>query len=492
MGERWTPESWRAKPVQQMPEYPDQAALKAVEQQLAGFPPLVFAGEARKLKRALSKVAAGEAFLLQGGDCAESFAEHSADNIRDFFRLFLQMAVVLTFAGGSPVVKVGRIAGQFAKPRSAPNRDDRRRRAAELQGRHHQRQRVHGGVPDSGPAPPARGLPAVGGDAESAPRLRDRRLRQSRQRASLDARLRQGFAGLASLPGGLAERITEALDFMRAIGIDPETHPEMRTTDFYTSHEALLLGYEQAMTRVDSTTGDWYATSGHMVWIGDRTRQLDHAHVEYFRGIKNPIGLKCGPSPGGRRPAQADRRARTREPGRAPDADRPLRRRQGLRAPAGAGARRQARRAATSSGPAIRCTATRSRRRSGYKTRPFDLILGEVKNFFAVHQAEGTYAGGLHLEMTGKNVTECTGGARGDDRRRPQRPLPHGLRSAPQCGAGAGSGLQGLGNAETPAAEPWSWRARGGRVRPIPRKRKKARDGNRRGPSCMDRRSIST
>ncbi|TCR64783.1 3-deoxy-7-phosphoheptulonate synthase class II [Bosea sp. BK604] len=411
MSERWTPESWRAKPVQQMPEYPDQAALKAVEQQLAGFPPLVFAGEARKLKKALGQVANGEAFLLQGGDCAESFGEHSADNIRDFFRLFLQMAVVLTFAGGSPVVKVGRVAGQFAKPRSAPTE-------------------TIGGVE----------LPSYKGDIindidfTADARIPDpRRQLEAYRQSAATLNLIRAFAtgGYANLDNAhrwmlgfvkdspqssryneVAERITEALDFMRAIGIDPETHPEMRTTDFYTSHEALLLGYEQALTRVDSTTGDWYATSGHMVWIGDRTRQLDHAHVEYFRGIRNPIGLKCGPS---LKPDDLLRLIDALDPqnqaGRLTligrfGADKVFDHLPALvRA-----TKREGRNVVWSCDPMHGNTVKAA---SGYKTRPFDLILSEVRNFFAVHQAEGTYAGGLHLEMTGKNVTECTGGARG-------------------------------------------------------------------------------
>ena len=257
------------------------------------FPPLVFAGEARKLKKALAKVAAGEAFLLQGGDCAESFAEHSADNIRDFFRLFLQMAVVLTFAGSSPVVKVGRVAGQFAKPRSAP---DEKIGDVELPS---YRGDVINGIeftPEARIPDPARQLMAY---RQSAATLNLIRAFANGGYANLENahRWMLGFVKDSPQSGRyqeLSNRITETLDFMRAIGLDPESHPEMRTTDFYTSHEALLLGYEQAMTRVDSTTGDWYATSGHMIWIGDRTRQPDHAHVEYFRGIKNPIGLKCG------------------------------------------------------------------------------------------------------------------------------------------------------------------------------------------------------
>jgi 3-deoxy-7-phosphoheptulonate synthase len=410
MSERWTPESWRSKPVLQMPEYPDSGALADVEAQLATFPPLVFAGEARNLKKALAKVAAGNAFLLQGGDCAESFAEHGANNIRDFFRAFLQMAVVLTYAGALPVVKVGRIAGQFAKPRSSPM------------------EKLNGVE-----------LPSYRGDiindiaftAEARTPDPRRQLMAYRQSAAtlnlLRAFANGGFANLASVnqwmlgflkdsPQSrryqeLANRISEALDFMRACGLDLESHPELRSTDFYTSHEALLLGYEQAMTRVDSTTGDWYATSGHMLWIGDRTRQLENAHVEYFRGIKNPIGLKCGPS------LKPDELLRLidvlnpdNEPGRLTLINRfgadkvgeclpPL-----IRA-----VQREGRIVVWSCDPMHGNTITST---SGYKTRPFDKITSEVKSFFAVHAAEGTHAGGVHLEMTGQDVTECTGGAR--------------------------------------------------------------------------------
>jgi 3-deoxy-7-phosphoheptulonate synthase len=410
MTERWNPSSWRSKPVQQVPAFPDAAALSAVEAQLAGFPPLVFAGEARKLKRALGKVANGDAFLLQGGDCAESFAEHSADNIRDFFRLFLQMAVVLTFAGSSPVVKVGRVAGQFAKPRSSPNE-----KIGDVE------------------LPSYRGDVVNGIEFTSAARIPDpeRQIMAYRQSAAT-LNLIRAFAngGYANLENAhrwmlgfvkdspqseqyreISDRITEALDFMRAIGLDPEAHPEMRTTDFYTSHEALLLGYEQAMTRVDSTTGDWYATSGHMIWIGDRTRQLDHAHVEYFRGIKNPIGLKCGPSLAPDELLKLiDVLNPENEPGRLTliarfGAEKALEHLPGLvRA-----VKREGRSVVWSCDPMHGNTVKAA---SGYKTRPFDLILSEVKTFFGVHQAEGTYAGGIHLEMTGKNVTECTGGAR--------------------------------------------------------------------------------
>lgn len=409
MAARWTPDSWRSKPIVQVPEYPDQQALQETEKQLASFPPLVFAGEARALKRALAKVAAGNAFLLQGGDCAESFVEHNANNIRDFFRVFLQMAVVMTFAGSLPVVKVGRVAGQFAKPRSAPTE---KRDGVEL--------------------------PAYRGDIindvafTGEGRMPDpRRLLKAYRQSAATLNLLRAFStgGYANLSNAhqwmlgfvkdspqssryeeLSARITEALDFMRACGIDPETHPEMRITDFYTSHEALLLPYEQAMTRVDSTSGDWYDTSGHMVWVGDRTRQADHAHIEYARGIKNPIGLKCGPS------LSADGLLKLldildpeREPGRMT-----------LICRFGAGkveahlpaliraVEKEKRPVVWSCDPMHGNTITAN----GFKTRPFERILHEVKEFFAVHDAEGTHASGIHLEMTGQDVTECMGGAR--------------------------------------------------------------------------------
>ncbi len=409
MSERWTPDSWRSKPIVQMPEYPDRDALKRVEAQLATFPPLVFAGEARHLKRALAKVGAGEAFLLQGGDCAESFAEHSANNIRDFFRVFLQMAVVLTFAGALPVVKIGRIAGQFAKPRSSP---------MEKQG--------------SVELPVYRGDNINGMEFTKESRTPDpnRQIEAYRQSAATLNLLRAfatgGYANLSNAhqwmlgfvkdsPQShryeeLAARITESLEFMRACGIDPEVHPEMRTTDIYTSHEALLLGYEQAMTRVDSTSGDWYCTSGHMAWIGDRTRQPDHAHVEFCRGIKNPIGIKCGPSLAPEALIRLlDILDPEREPGRITLICRFGSGKVGDHLPKLIDAvRRAARPVVWSCDPMHGNTITAS----GYKTRRFEQILQEVKEFFAVHAAEGTHAGGVHLEMTGQPVTECTGGAR--------------------------------------------------------------------------------
>jgi 3-deoxy-7-phosphoheptulonate synthase len=410
MAEAWSPDSWRKKPIVQVPDYRDADALVSVEARLKTFPPLVFAGEARDLKRALGQVAEGQGFLLQGGDCAESFAEHGADNIRDFYRVFLQMAVVLTFAGGSPVVKVGRIAGQFAKPRSSPfEKKD--------------------GVE----------LPSYRGDIINGPEFTpearepdpERQIAAYRQAAATLNLIRAfsmgGFADLnrvhqwtlgflkdspqAERYGALAQHITETLAFMRACGITPENTDQLRTVKFYTSHEALLLGFEQAMTRVDSTSGDWYATSGHMIWIGDRTRQPDHAHVEFCRGVKNPIGLKCGPS------LDADELIRLidilnpeNEPGRLTLIARFGHEKAGEHLPRLLRkVKAEGRKVVWSCDPMHGNTLTSG---SGFKTRPFERILAEVETFFDVHAAEGTHPGGVHVEMTGQNVTECTGGAR--------------------------------------------------------------------------------
>ncbi|UVK41604.1 3-deoxy-7-phosphoheptulonate synthase class II [Mesorhizobium sp. AR10] len=406
---KWSPNSWRAMPIKQVPAYPDLVALKNTEAQLATFPPLVFAGEARKLKKQLAAVAAGDAFLLQGGDCAESFAEHGADNIRDFFRVFLQMSVVLTFAGAQPVVKVGRVAGQFAKPRSSDNE-------------------TKGDVT----LPSYRGdiINGIEFDAKSRipdPARQEMAYRQSAATLNLLRAFAQGgYASLENVhswmlgfvsdsPQGekyesLANRITETMDFMKAVGITSETNYALRETDFYTSHEALLLGYEEALTRVDSTSGDWYATSGHMIWIGDRTRQPDHAHVEYCRGIKNPLGLKCGPSltPDGLLQL-IDLLNPENEPGRLTLIARFGSDKVADHLPKLVRAvKKEGRSVVWSSDPMHGNTIEAA----GYKTRPFDRILKEVQTFFEVHRAEGTHPGGIHIEMTGKNVTECTGGAR--------------------------------------------------------------------------------
>jgi len=409
MAKDWTPSSWRSKPVLQVPDYPDPAALAETEERLASFPPLVFAGEARKLKKSLAEVAEGEAFLLQGGDCAESFAEHGADNIRDFFRAFLQMAIVLTFAGSQPVVKVGRIAGQFAKPRSSDNE-----------------------TKDGKTLPSYRGDIINGIEFTEGARIPnpERQIEAYRQSAAtlnlLRAFAQGGYANLdnvhqwmlgfvagspeAERYSALADRISETMAFMRAIGIDAENHPSLRETDFFTSHEALLLGYEQALTRVDSTSGDWYATSGHMIWIGDRTRQLDHAHIEFCRGIQNPLGLKCGPSS---EPDDLlrliDRLNPENKAGRLTLITRFGHERVEECLPKLIRAvEREGRKVVWSCDPMHGNTITLNR----YKTRPFERILAEVQAFFDVHRAEGTHPGGIHIEMTGKDVTECTGGAR--------------------------------------------------------------------------------
>jgi 3-deoxy-7-phosphoheptulonate synthase len=407
---KWSPESWRSKPAVQLPDYPDSAVLGEVEERLKTFPPLVFAGEARQLRKALGEVAAGNAFLLQGGDCAESFAEHRADNIRDFFRVFLQMAVVLTYAGGSPVVKVGRIAGQFAKPRSSPVE---KQNGVELPS--YKGDIINGTefTAEARTPDPRRQLEAY---RQSAATLNLLRAFAVGGYADLE-RVHQWMLGyVAGSPQSkrfdeLANRITETLEFMRACGITSENTPQLKGTNFYTSHEALLLGYEQALTRLDSTSGDWYATSGHMLWIGDRTRQPDHAHVEYCRGIKNPIGLKCGPSlePDGLL-RLIDLLDPKNEPGRltliarfgSDKVDKHLPKL--LRA-----VKAEGRKVVWSCDPMHGNTITSA---SGYKTRPFDRVMKEVDAFFQIHRAEGTHAGGVHVEMTGQNVTECTGGAR--------------------------------------------------------------------------------
>ncbi|MCF8469872.1 MAG: 3-deoxy-7-phosphoheptulonate synthase class II [Parvibaculum sp.] len=409
MADTWKPESWRAKPAKHLPAYPDEAALAAVEERLRSFPPLVFAGEARKLKADLAEVCEGRAFLLQGGDCAESFAEFSADNIRDTFRVLLQMAVVLTFAASSPVVKVGRIAGQFAKPRSSATETIDGVTLPSYLG-----DNINGiGFDEASRVPdPERLLRAY---SQSASTLNLLRAFANGGYADLDFVHRWNLGFVSDSPEGaryeeLANRITEALDFMRACGIDGETQPQLHTTDFYTSHEALLLGYEQAMTRIDSTTGDWYDTSAHMLWIGDRTRQPDHGHVEYMRGIENPIGMKCGPSLDPEELVRlTDILNPKNEPGRltlicrfgAENVEKHLPRL--IRA-----IEREGKKVVWSCDPMHGNTIKAS---SGYKTRPVDRILAEVQAFMAVHRAEGSHAGGVHFEMTGQNVTECIGGA---------------------------------------------------------------------------------
>ena len=409
MSKDWTPDSWRNLPIKQVPAYEDAAHLARVEERLAGFPPLVFAGEARNLKAQLGEVCEGRAFLLQGGDCAESFAEHHADNIRDTFRVLLQMAVVMTFGAKLPVVKVGRIAGQFAKPRSADTE-----------------------TIDGVELPSYRGDIINGIEFEDVARRPDpeRQISAYRQAAStlnlLRAFAKGGYADLhevhrwnqgfvADSPQGaryeeIANQIDEAMAFMAACDINSQSEPQMGMVDFYTSHEALLLGYEQALTRLDSTSGTYYDTSAHMLWIGDRTRQPDGAHVEFLSGVKNPIGMKCGPSlDPDELIALLDKLNPENEAGRITliarfghdnvEAHLP----QLIRKVESEG-----RKVVWSCDPMHGNTVKAA---NGYKTRPVDRILTEVQRFIAIHQAEGTYAGGVHFEMTGQNVTECLGGA---------------------------------------------------------------------------------
>jgi len=389
--------------------YEDAAALAEAEKTLSNFPPLVFAGEARALKASLAEVAAGDAFLLQGGDCAESFAEFHPNNIRDTFRVLLQMAVVLTFASKLPVVKVGRMAGQFAKPRSSPTEIIDGVELPSYLG-----DNVNGieFTPESRRNDPQRMIRAYSQSAATLNLLRAfagggyANLRQVNQ-WTLDFVGRSPWADRFK---DVADRIGEALDFMEACGVAPETVPQLKSTSFYTSHEALLLPYEEAMTRQDSLTGQWYDTSAHMLWIGDRTRFTGSAHVEFLRGVGNPIGVKCGPS---LEPDVLLGLLDTLNPAR--DAGRIT-----LIARFGndkveAGLPRLIRAVQREGHPVVwSCDPMHGnviKTDNGYKTRPFDRILSEVKGFFAVHRAEGTHAGGIHIEMTGQDVTECTGGA---------------------------------------------------------------------------------
>jgi 3-deoxy-7-phosphoheptulonate synthase len=405
----WTPESWKAQEARHLPSYPDAAALSKVTGTLGNFPPLVFAGEARALKADLAEVAEGRGFLLQGGDCAESFAEFHPNNIRDTFRVLLQMAVVLTFASKQPVVKVGRMAGQFSKPRSSP---------VEVQ--------------DGVELPSYLGDNINGIEFTSESRIPDpQRLLQAYSQSAATLNLLRAFStgGYANLRqvhqwtldfmgrspwadkfAQTADRIGEALDFMAACGIDPMTVPQLQGTSFYTSHEALHLAYEQAMTRQDSLTGDWYDTSAHMLWIGDRTRFEGSAHVEFLRGVGNPLGMKCGPS---MTPDELLRQLDLLNPGREGGRITLISRfgddkvESGL-PPLVRAVKREGHPVVWSCDP---MHGNVVKAESGYKTRPFDRILGEVRGFFAVHRAEGTHAGGIHIEMTGQDVTECVGGA---------------------------------------------------------------------------------
>src|SRR6185295_6973188 len=410
MPEKWTPSGWRMKPAKHIPtDYPDSAALTAVETQLRSYPPLVFAGEARNLKARLAEVAAGKAFLLQGGDCAESFKEFHADNIRDTFRTLMAMSVVLTFAGSKPVVKLGRIAGQFGKPRSEQTETREGLTLPSYRGDNINDMEftLEARTPD-----PERLLKAY---AQSASTLNLIRAFANGGYADLHNVHRWMVGFVADSPQGkryqeIADRISEAIDFMEACGITPQSVPQVRQVDVYTSHEALLLGYEEAMTRVDSTSGDYYDTSAHFVWIGDRTRQPDGAHVEFARGIKNPLGLKCGPS---LEPAELLKLIDILNPANEPGRLTLICRFGAEKVDAGLA---RLVKAVTKEGRAVVWSCdpmhgNTSMTATGYKTRSFDRILSEVRSFMRILPDEGAYPGGVHVEMTGQPVTECLGGA---------------------------------------------------------------------------------
>ena len=406
----WTPNTWRDRPVRQLPAYPDATRLDTMERKIGKYPPLVFAGEARRLKEALARVSEGKAFVLQGGDCAESFSGFTANIIRDQFRVLLQMAVVLTFGASVPVVKMGRMAGQYAKPRSSDNETQGDTTLPSYRG-----DIING--PDFSPEAripdPARMETAY---FQSASTLNLLRAFASGGYADLHEVHRWNLDFVESSPlaaqyRDLASRIDETLSFMTACGMTSETTRDLRETDFYISHEALLLPYEQALTRIDSTTGDWYGCSAHFLWIGDRTRQADGAHVEFLKGVKNPLGMKVGPS------LEPDDLLRildilnpANEAGRITLISRMGADKVGAKLPGLVRAvERSGHKAVWLCDPMHGNTISTAAK---LKTRNFDEILREVHGFFDIHQSENTWAGGVHIEMTGQNVTECTGGAR--------------------------------------------------------------------------------
>ncbi|WP_115367459.1 class II 3-deoxy-7-phosphoheptulonate synthase [Alteripontixanthobacter maritimus] len=414
MAQTWNPDSWKQAEARHLPHYEDAAELADAVTTLSDYPPLVFAGEARALKAELADVANGHGFLLQGGDCAESFAEFHPNNIRDTFRVILQMAVVMTFASKRPVVKVGRMAGQFAKPRSSDTETQKDAAGRDVTlpsyfgdnvnaiefdavGRRNDPQRMVRAYSQSAATLNLLRAFATGGYAN---------LRQVHQ-WTLDF---MGRSPWADKFAQTADRIGEAMDFMEACGIDPATVPQLQGTSFYTSHEALLLPYEQAMTRRDSLTGDWYDTSAHMVWIGDRTRFENSAHIEFARGIGNPLGMKCGPS---LEPDELLKLLDTLNPAR--EAGRITLISRFGHDKVESGLPRLVRAVEREGHPVVwSCDPMHGnvvKSDSGYKTRPFDRILSEVQGFFDVHRAEGSHPGGIHIEMTGQDVTECVGGA---------------------------------------------------------------------------------
>ena len=404
----WDKKGWRGKPRVQMPTYGNLDELASVESSLEALPPLVFAGEVRNLREQLAKVGTGEAFLLQGGDCAESFSEFSANLIRDTFKVMLQMAVVLTFGSKKPVVKIGRMAGQFAKPRSADYETVNDQKLPSYRG-----DIINDIAPDlkSREPDPKRMLQAYTQSAASVNLLRAfsqggfADIRQVHSWTLENTRTGSRYTQFSEL----AERISEALDFMEAAGISPHNTQTLRKVDFYTSHEALLLEYEEALCRIDSLTGNPIAGSGHMLWIGDRTRDPDGAHVDFCSGVENPIGLKCGPSLSKDDLVRLVQKLNPKnEMGRLTlitrfGHNKVLDYLPGLIKTVQSEGLNVVWCCDPMHGNTVKST-------SGFKTRPFDHVLAEVQNSFTAHRSEGTYLGGVHFEMTGKDVTECTGG----------------------------------------------------------------------------------
>ena len=409
MNNNWNKASWRSFPRIQMPDYPSKSELNKAEEQLSKYPPLVFAGETRTLKKQLECVSRGEAFLLQGGDCAESFSEFSADNIRDTFKVMLQMAMVLTYGAKVPVVKIGRIAGQFAKPRSSPV------------------EKIDGIELPIYRGDIINGLPFDKGSRVPDPK----RMLQAYTQAAASLNLlrafsKGGFADInhvhswtlnftdedsSSQYRDMASRIQDSIDFMAAAGLSGTNNAELNSVDFYTSHEALLLEYEEALARIDSTTGLPLAGSGHMIWIGDRTRQPSGAHVEFAKGVQNPVGLKCGPTM-----TKDDLKLLLHTLNPSNEAGRLT-----LISRFGAGkvgdylpaliecVKNEGANVVWCCDPMHGNTIKSS---TGYKTRTFNSVRQEVKEFFEIHRSENTVPGGVHFEMTGQDVTECTGGVR--------------------------------------------------------------------------------
>ncbi|WP_299978039.1 class II 3-deoxy-7-phosphoheptulonate synthase [uncultured Pseudoteredinibacter sp.] len=405
----WSPNSWQQFPILQQPTYPDLDAHKAVLEQIAQQPPLVFAKESERLKQQLADVANGKAFLLQGGDCAESFRDFSANQIRDTLKVILQMAIVLTYAGRKPVVKVGRIAGQFAKPRSS---DTEQRDGVSLASYRGDIINATDFTAGARTPDPERLLKAYHQSTATLNLLRSMvqgGMADLHQVSRWNLDFVEGNEQCARYQE-LAGRIQDTLDFMEVCGVSSETHPALARTDLYTSHEALLLNYEQALTRQDSFSGQWYNCAAHMLWIGERTRQLDGAHIEYMRGIQNPIGVKVGPSVDGDDLIRLiDRLNPENEAGRLTLITRMGANKIAEKLPAlAAKVASEGRSVVWSSDPMHGNTVTSG---NGFKTRSFDEILKEIQNFFQVLEAEGQHPGGVHLEMTGAHVTECLGGS---------------------------------------------------------------------------------